>query len=145
MGYKPELQLLRYRMTDSVVYYFFPDKSADEPKVALYLSSVNDGFSPDIFTEIWYLELIAVDPDCQGQGIGRLLVQWGIDQADAERVPVGLESSVKGRMLYEKLGFRTFKTVDGFEGVETAMMVWEPAVGEEESWYERAKKKTSRA
>jgi GNAT superfamily N-acetyltransferase len=40
--------------------------------------------------ENWYLDILAVHPDCQGKGIGRELVQWGIDTAKNEGVPASL-------------------------------------------------------
>ncbi|KAJ7478629.1 hypothetical protein B0H11DRAFT_1279915 [Mycena galericulata] len=41
----------------------------------------------------WYLAFMAVDPAYQKQGIGQALLQWGLDQADAE---VYLETSDEG-------------------------------------------------
>lgn len=55
---------------------------------------------------IFVLDLCMVDPQFQGMGIARKLVQWGLDEAkergDLEAVT---EASVMGRRLYLKMGF----------------------------------------
>ncbi|KAJ7125416.1 hypothetical protein C8R44DRAFT_783048 [Mycena epipterygia] len=53
----------------------------------------------------WFFSLIAVDPAYQYRGVGQALLQWGLDQADAESLEVYLESSENGVRLYEKNGF----------------------------------------
>ncbi|KAI1375064.1 acyl-CoA N-acyltransferase [Hypoxylon crocopeplum] len=52
-----------------------------------------------------YLSVIAVHPDHQRRGIGRLLMQWGIDIAEKLQVPLYTESSKPGLRLYKSLGF----------------------------------------
>jgi GNAT superfamily N-acetyltransferase len=52
-----------------------------------------------------YLSMMVVDPAFQSQGIGKALLQWGLDQADAQSLEVYLESSEDGLRLYEKNGF----------------------------------------
>ncbi|KAF4458422.1 hypothetical protein FALBO_14848 [Fusarium albosuccineum] len=56
--------------------------------------------------ERWRLCWLGVSPKCQRTGIGKRLVQWGLDRCDEERVPAVLEASEPGRGLYEKMGFR---------------------------------------
>ncbi|KAL6915477.1 hypothetical protein ACHAP8_012220 [Fusarium lateritium] len=56
--------------------------------------------------ERWRLCWLAVSPKCQRTGIGRRLVQWGVDRCEEEGVPAVLESSIPGKPLYEKMGFR---------------------------------------
>lgn len=55
---------------------------------------------------IMALDICAVDPRFQGHGIGRKLVEWGLEEAkargDLESVT---EASVMGRRVYLKLGF----------------------------------------
>lgn len=46
-----------------------------------------------------------VHPRYQNQGIGSLLVKWGLDQASKSGAPVWLEATPQGRRLYEKHGF----------------------------------------
>ncbi|KAI1841471.1 hypothetical protein JX266_012311 [Neoarthrinium moseri] len=55
--------------------------------------------------ESWYLELLAVHPDHQGRGIGRKLVQWGLDRAQEERVCASVVSAWGKDGFYQKAGF----------------------------------------
>lgn len=48
---------------------------------------------------------MATHPKYQRKGIGRLLVQWGIDVAESLGLPVYLESTQGGLPLYEAVGF----------------------------------------
>jgi GNAT superfamily N-acetyltransferase len=70
------------------------------------------------------LQLLAVHPSHQGKGVGTLLLQEGLRQADELGVPVWLEASEKGRPLYRKFGFNDFKTIEidlaewGGEGID---------------------------
>ncbi|KAM3075790.1 hypothetical protein ACMFMG_007917 [Clarireedia jacksonii] len=57
------------------------------------------------------LQILVVHPFHQGKGIGTLLLQEGLRQADELGVPVWLEASEKGRPLYRKLGFNDVKTI----------------------------------
>lgn len=49
--------------------------------------------------------MMVVDPSYQHQGVGQALLQWGLDQADAQSLEVYLESSEDGLRLYEKNDF----------------------------------------
>jgi GNAT superfamily N-acetyltransferase len=72
-----------------------------------------------------YLDVLAVDPSHQGQGIGKALLQWGLDEADRLGLVTFLESTNEGRPLYDKYGFEptTSDTLDvtpfGLEGALT--------------------------
>jgi GNAT superfamily N-acetyltransferase len=69
-----------------------------------------------------YLDVLAVDPSYQGQGIGKALLQWGLDEADRLGLITFLEATREGRPLYDKYGFEptTVDTLDltpfGLEG-----------------------------
>jgi ribosomal protein S18 acetylase RimI-like enzyme len=93
-----------------------------------------------VFPEIWHLASLVVDTRYQRRGIGAMLLEWGIEQAQAEMVPCGLESSFAGKKLYEKMGFRTFDEVRFGAGERDvfAVMVWEPS-GVEGRWLEKAR------
>ncbi|KAI2639694.1 acyl-CoA N-acyltransferase [Hypomontagnella submonticulosa] len=52
-----------------------------------------------------YLNVIAVQPEHQRRGIGRLLMQWGINVADQLQLPIYTEASKPGLRLYESVGF----------------------------------------
>lgn len=68
-----------------------------------------------------------VDPRHQRRGFGRSLVQWGLDRADEERVPVALDASCAGLALYESMGFRTVAVVEIIPGLKVPAMLWESA------------------
>lgn len=53
----------------------------------------------------WYLSLCCVDPDVKGQGVGRLLVQWGLKRAQDERIKASVISSDGSDAFYIKCGF----------------------------------------
>jgi GNAT superfamily N-acetyltransferase len=78
--------------------------------------------------EAWHVEELAVSPACQGQGIGRLLLDWGKAMARKENVPVLLEGTLTALSFYEKCGFRGYgnwqwgKT----EGDVYRLMRWDP-------------------
>ncbi|CAJ0547434.1 Ff.00g041880.m01.CDS01 [Fusarium sp. VM40] len=55
--------------------------------------------------ESWYLECLAVHPEFQGRGIGKELVQWGLDKAQAEGVCASVVSALGKDGFYAKCGF----------------------------------------
>ena len=53
-----------------------------------------------------YLMNIYTRPEFRGQGIGKKIVNWLIDQATQRRITkIYLETSVSGRPLYQEMGF----------------------------------------
>ncbi|EEY15075.1 conserved hypothetical protein [Verticillium alfalfae VaMs.102] len=53
-----------------------------------------------------YLSVLVTDPAHQGRGAGKLLMQWGADEADRLGLATFLESSEPGHVLYPKFGFQ---------------------------------------
>lgn len=53
------------------------------------------------------LQTVAVHPSHQRRGVGKLLMEWGMDVAERMNVPVYLEATHEGVPLYEKCGFET--------------------------------------
>jgi ribosomal protein S18 acetylase RimI-like enzyme len=54
----------------------------------------------------WYLPLIAVDPACQGRGLGGALLKEALARCDADGLPAYLESSnPRNITLYQRHGF----------------------------------------
>ncbi|KAK7048075.1 acyl-n-acyltransferase [Favolaschia claudopus] len=63
--------------------------------------------SPAANTPCYELGGLAIHPDFQGQGIGSLLVRWGIDKAAEKHVPVFVTGETQGVEFYEQaIGFR---------------------------------------
>jgi ribosomal protein S18 acetylase RimI-like enzyme len=73
-----------------------------------------------------YMALLAVDPKCQRMGVGRKLLEWGLEKADGEGLECWIEASPAGKPLYEKVGWREV----GFTDVELRRWGW---TGEEVS------------
>ena len=60
----------------------------------------------------WELELLAVDPVCQGQGIGSALLEHGLQACVDKTMPVYLESSNPANLsLYRRFGFELLAEV----------------------------------
>lgn len=106
----------------------FPDRSVDKARLANYNALATECFPWAAYPNLWYLSVLAVHPQRQRQGIGRSLVQWGLEKARQEELPVGLEASVKGTSLYEKLGFRTVNEAQLIPGITMRAMLWEPSL-----------------
>ena len=60
----------------------------------------------------WELELLAVDPTSQGQGLGARLLAYGLEITDGEGLPVYLESSNPANLsFYRRHGFELLAEV----------------------------------
>ena len=58
----------------------------------------------------WYLVVVGVDPELQGQGVGSAIVREGLAPADQESKPCYLETSEHSNLaFYERLGFVVLK------------------------------------
>lgn len=85
----------------------------------------------------WLLSLLGVDPKHQRKGVGQKITRRLLSMASEEKVPVVLQASVTGRMLYRKMGFKEIKRpkllgdVNGSEG--GVAMLKEPT-GMEGKW-----------
>ncbi|EEY20220.1 predicted protein [Verticillium alfalfae VaMs.102] len=74
-----------------------------------------------------YLSVLVVHPDHQGRGVGKQLMEWGLERAAGLGVPAFLESSPAGRKLYTGLGFREVdvaKVPFAQFGLDTVFTVW---------------------
>lgn len=70
----------------------------------------------------WYLWELGVEPSCQGQGIGGMLIQPVIARADASSLPCYLETMNERNVpFYEKHGF---KVVSDAEVPRHGLCVW---------------------
>ncbi|KAL4780299.1 putative GNAT family acetyltransferase [Aspergillus varians] len=56
-------------------------------------------------TPCYSLSYIGTDPNYERRGAASILVNWGLEHARRENVPVALESTKNAWPLYEKLGF----------------------------------------
>lgn len=94
------------------------DQSVDQKANSAFRNAMADGgpLREERFHESWSVANLVVDPRYQGRGVGRMLMEWGIRQAAAERVPVGLTASVTGKHLYQKLGFDVLAEIEWRQG-----------------------------
>ena len=61
----------------------------------------------------WYLAILATDPDVQGRGVARRLLDHVLDRCDADGLATWLETTDPvNPPLYEHLGFRTVLHVE---------------------------------
>lgn len=75
----------------------------------------------------WYLALLGADPLVRGRGTGTGLLRSGLVRADADRVPVHLETMNEDNVgYYERFGFRVTRRVGG-PGRPTAYCMVRPA------------------
>lgn len=92
--------------------------SDDDAILGLVWDSIPDERQADIFSLFdqmaaghpaephWYLPMIGVDTQQQGNGIGSALMQYALDRIDAEGLPAYLESSnPRNISLYRRFGF----------------------------------------
>lgn len=102
----------------------WPNRAADpaeEDVIERAMPLVADSWAGDR-AECWNLEILAVHPEYQGRGVGRLIVKWGLDRADEERVCASVVSSKGKEPFYLKCGFNI---EDGRVGrVEGSPLAW---------------------
>ncbi|KAF2137611.1 uncharacterized protein K452DRAFT_291428 [Aplosporella prunicola CBS 121167] len=96
--------------------------------VTKYMHDAKEKFMGKGNNNFWYLFSICVSPDYQRKGIGAILMQWGMDQADKDGLPIYLESTPAGYSLYKKMGLETIGEikVPEFEGLNYPVMIRHP-------------------
>lgn len=85
----------------------WPNRAADphdEDVIERAMPFIADAWSGDR-ADCWYLEMMAVKPDCQNQGIGRLVVDWGLERAREEGIHASVISAKGKEPFYQKCGF----------------------------------------
>jgi GNAT superfamily N-acetyltransferase len=61
----------------------------------------------------WYLSMLGTDPVARGTGVGSRLLRAGLARADADGVPVYLETMYSANLAYfEKFGFRVVRVLN---------------------------------
>ena len=72
----------------------------------------------------WFLAILGTDPDRQGQGVGRLLIEECTNRCDVEGIGAYLESSKAANVAYyERFGFRVTGEVS-VPGGPTLWTMW---------------------
>lgn len=77
----------------------------------------------------WYLSVLSVSPESQGQGHGSALLEPGLDAADREGVGCWLETQRRSNLpFYARFGFHLVKELEVDPGVPLWTM-WRPPAG----------------
>lgn len=78
-------------------------------RYAAFGTNVEKAFPKD---PVWYLEILGVAPDVQRRGVGRRLLEHGLERADADSRPAYLETSAPENVgYYERFAFRVEREV----------------------------------
>ncbi|KAB8225991.1 acyl-CoA N-acyltransferase [Aspergillus novoparasiticus] len=100
-------RLKRFNLNFKIAYTFrldTPRRSISWSKLDHFLHEVKSAKAGQP-TESWYLSILAVSSKAQGQGVGKKLLQWGIDRSEEEDIPATLVATNAGLHLYESNGF----------------------------------------
>ncbi|KAI4157638.1 MAG: hypothetical protein LQ342_008122 [Letrouitia transgressa] len=134
------------RANDAYIHAFQLDRALSYPNFHRIMGPASPSpFALDPYAlvpERWHLSNLAVAPAFQGRGIASRLMDWGLDIARREGVPVTLTTSLKAEPVYRHRGFKTLVTFD-IEGVRMGapVLVW----GLEEEELERCREEIERA
>lgn len=95
------------RAKNAVSSFFYPDRAADPTR--LDVLERMEPFTAHLWkgtrAESWYLDLLGVEPDEQGQGYGREMVQWGFERAKEEGIGCSVTAADGKERFYERCGF----------------------------------------
>jgi len=69
--------------------------------------------------------ILAVDPSHHRRGVGKMLLQWGLDQARSKGQDVFLAATEVGKFLYTSAGFKDLEDTYEVIGLKHTTMVWE--------------------
>lgn len=121
------VQLLKLQLKIAKTFLFTPAaKSISLTRLRQFKSELKKVREIQQPAECWYLHLLGVDPKAQKMGIGRKLLQWGIDRSEEENISTCLEASMAGQPLYEKLGFEENGWMSFDEGKQRQQVMKRP-------------------
>jgi GNAT superfamily N-acetyltransferase len=85
-------------------------------------------YSHDPDEELWQLDSIAVEPESQGRGLGRALIEFGLERARSSGAGAFLSTGTPRNVgIYERFGFRVTDDADApGAGPHIWFMRWEP-------------------
>lgn len=80
----------------------------------------------------WHAQSVVVLPEFQGRGIGKRLMGEVISRAEEENVPIGIEASAEGEIMYRRVGFKLvsrFRPLKGMrgDGSKGGIFMWKPS------------------
>ena len=83
-----------------------PNQAADPSRIAFLDSAVSNAskYWTGKHAECWDLYVCGVHPDFQSRGIGKMLVEWGMERADQECASASVQCGEKNRGFYARCG-----------------------------------------
>lgn len=63
------------------------------------------------------LDMLGTRPDYHRKGLGSMLLKWGLEKADRDRLEVYISASPQGRPLYERYGCVLFDNEEVYPGM----------------------------
>ncbi|KAF2278075.1 acetyltransferas-like protein [Westerdykella ornata] len=94
-----------------------------------------------------FLNIIFTHPSYRGQGVGAMLLRWGMDKADELDVEFWLDATPMGKPFYEKYGFELVQKNPLVPKTETPDDKWrklEAEIGEIIFWTMKRRRKSER-
>jgi GNAT superfamily N-acetyltransferase len=87
-------------------------------------------FGPEYGPKRLILESLSVVPEYHRRGVGKALMEPGLQMAQEQNAPITITSSVLGKYLYDGLGFKTLGyiecEIEGKGKTGVTAMVWAP-------------------
>lgn len=106
-----------------------PPSSLDQAALDELVSGIDKAcekaLGKDAHKDMWYVLILAVDPSHHRRGVGKMLLQWGLDQARSKGQDVFLAATEVGKFLYTSAGFKDLEDTYEVIGLKHTTMVWE--------------------
>lgn len=108
-------------------WYLYMDRSFDKRNLSRFWQLLGEQDFFDVANDCVELEMLCVRNHFQRQGIGTMLLDWGLKEASRHDMPVKVAATSCGRALYEKHGFVETRQLHFEAGQFTwSSMTWHP-------------------
>ncbi len=127
MPMNSELEAKKHHEKEKFLLYKMGDKSLKIYNAIVDIMSVNA--EPFIGNDFWYLSIVGVRPEFQGQGLGAGLIRDVLKRADTLQVSTYLETFTSRNMtFYKRLGYKEVKSFhEPTTKAEYWLMIREPS------------------